>query len=52
MKAQSDWFKETCFGLWEANIQTESPVLVGWLLFSTNNIKQYGCSQMQDLQIY
>jgi len=38
MKVQTDWFKESCFGLWEANIQTESPVLVGWLLFSTNNI--------------
>jgi len=38
MKEQSNWFKETCFGLWEANIQTKSPVSVGWLLFSTNNI--------------
>jgi len=38
MKAQSNWFKETQFGLWEANIQMESPVLVSWLLLSTNNI--------------
>jgi len=38
MKAQSNWFKETRFGLWEVNIQTEAPILVGWLLFSTNNI--------------
>jgi len=38
MKAQCDWFKETRFGLWEANIQTEALVSVGWLLFSTNNI--------------
>jgi len=38
MKAQSNWFKESRFGLWEANIQTEAPVSVGWLLFSMNNI--------------
>jgi len=38
MKAQSDWFKETRFGLREVSIQTESPVSVGWLLFSINNI--------------
>jgi len=38
MKVQTDWFKETRFGLWEANIQTESLVSVGWLLFLTNNI--------------
>jgi len=38
MKAQSDWFKETRFELWEVNILTESPISVGWLLFSTNNI--------------
>jgi len=38
MKAQLDWFKETCYGIWEASIQTEVPVLIGWLLFSTNNI--------------
>ena len=37
MKEQSGWFKETRFGLWEATIQTESPVSVGWLLFSMNN---------------
>jgi len=37
MKEHSDWFCKTCFGLWEATIQTESPVLVGWLLFSTNS---------------
>jgi len=37
MKELGDWFKETKFGLWEANIQMEAPVLVGWLLFSTNN---------------
>ncbi len=37
MKEQSGWFKETRFGLWEATIQTEFPVSVGWLLFSTNN---------------
>jgi len=28
--------RETRFGLWEATIQTESPVSIGWLLFSTN----------------
>jgi len=37
-KAPSDWFKETWYGIWEASIQTEAPVSVGWLLFSTNNI--------------
>jgi len=37
-KVQSDWFKESRFGLSEANIQTEAPVSVGWLLFSMNNI--------------
>ncbi len=36
MKEQNDWFRETCYGLWEATIQTESPVSVGWLLFSMN----------------
>jgi len=38
MKAQTDWFKETCYKLWEANIQTEAPVSIKWLLFLTNNI--------------
>jgi len=38
MKAQSEWFKETRYRIWEANIQTEAPVSIGWLLFSTNNI--------------
>jgi len=38
MKSQNNWFKELRFGLREANIQTEAPVLVGWLLFSMNNI--------------
>ncbi len=38
MKAQSDWFKELRFRLWEANIQTEAPMSVGWLLFWMNNI--------------
>jgi len=37
MKEQSSWFKETRFGLWEATIQTELLVSVGWLLFSMNN---------------
>jgi len=37
MKEQNAWFKETRYGLWEATIQTESPISVGWLLFSTNN---------------
>jgi len=36
MKEHKDWFRETRFGLWDAMIQTESPVSVGWLLFSTN----------------
>jgi len=38
MKAQSEWLKETRYGIWEANIQTEVLVSIGWLLFSTNNI--------------
>jgi len=38
MKTQMEWFKEMWYGIWEANIQTEAPVSVGWLLFSTNNI--------------
>jgi len=38
MKMQMDWSKETQYGIWEANIQTEAPVSVGWLLFLTNNI--------------
>ena len=37
MKEHNDWFRETCFGLWEATIQTKAPVSIGWLLFSTNN---------------
>jgi len=36
MKEHSKWFRETRFGLWEAMIQMEAPVLVRWLLFSTN----------------
>jgi len=31
-------FKESYLSLCEVNIQTESPVLVDWLLFLTNNI--------------
>jgi len=38
MKMQMDWFKEMQYGIWEANIQTEAPVSVSWLLFLTNNI--------------
>jgi len=37
MKENNDWFRETRFGLWEATIQTEAPVSIGLLLFSTNN---------------
>jgi len=38
IKEQSDWFvTESQFRLWEVTIQMEAPVLVGWLLFSTNN---------------
>ncbi len=37
VKEQAKWFKESKFGLWEVTIQTEAPVSVGWLLFSTNN---------------
>jgi len=37
VKEQADWFKESKFGLWEATIQSEAPVSVGWLLFSMNN---------------
>jgi len=33
-----DWFKETRYKLWKANIQTEALVSIEWLLFSTNNI--------------
>jgi len=36
MKEHNDWFSETRFRLWEATIQMEAPVSVGWLLFSTN----------------
>jgi len=37
VKEQANWFKESKYGLWEATIQTEAPVSVGWLLFSMNN---------------
>jgi len=37
VKEQANWFKESKFRLWEATIQTEAPVSVGWLLFFTNN---------------
>jgi len=37
VKKQADWFKESKFVLWEATIQTEAPVSVGWLLFAMNN---------------
>jgi len=36
MKENNEWFCETRFGLWEATIQTESPVSIGWLLFFMN----------------
>jgi len=29
MKEHNDWFRETRFGLWEATIQMEAPVLLG-----------------------
>jgi len=38
IKVQTDWFKESYFGLWETNIQAESPVSIGWLLLLTNTI--------------
>jgi len=37
MKEHNEWFCKIHFGLWEATIQTKSPVSVGWLLFSTNS---------------
>jgi len=37
IKEQNAWFKNR-YGLWEATIQAESPVSVGWLLFSMNNM--------------
>jgi len=36
MKENGDWFWETRFGMWEVDIQTEAPISIGWLHFSTN----------------
>jgi len=38
MMEKGDWFRESKFDLWEATIQMDAPVSVGWLLFSTNTI--------------
>jgi len=37
MKENGNSFQEAHFGMWEADIQTGTPVSIGWLLFSTNN---------------
>jgi len=36
IKKLSPQCKEKKFGMWESSLQSEKPVLVGWLLFSTN----------------
>jgi len=37
LKTLGNRFRETCYGLWHVIIQSECPVLAGWLLFLTNN---------------
>jgi len=38
IKKLSPWCKQKKFGLWEASLQSEKPVSIGWLLFSTNSM--------------
>jgi len=35
MKALAPWFHKKQFGLWQAALQSEKPMSLGWLLFST-----------------
>jgi len=38
IKKLSPWCKEKKYGLWEASLQSEHPMSIGWLLFSTNTM--------------
>jgi len=35
IKTLASWFRKTKFGLWKSSLQSEKPVSLGWLLFST-----------------
>jgi len=56
IKKLSPWCKEKKFGLWEASLQLEKQVPIGWLLFSTNTmvplpLKEQITEQIQDIPV-
>ncbi len=38
IKATATWLRKTKFGLWKSSLQSEKPVSLGWLLFSTSTM--------------
>ncbi len=38
IKATATWLRKTKFGLWKSSLQSEKPVLLGWLLFSMSTM--------------
>jgi len=38
IKATASWLRKTKFGLWKSSLQSEKPVSLGWLLFSTSTM--------------
>jgi len=56
IKKLSPWCKEKKFGLWEASLQSEKLVSIGWLLFLMNTmdplpLKEQIMEQIQDIPI-
>jgi len=47
IKTIASWFWKTKFGLWKSLLQSEKPVALGWLLFSTSNMdKEVLCGKI------
>jgi len=38
LKEAGPWFRKTKFGIWKSTLQSEKPISLGWLLFSTMNM--------------
>jgi len=56
IKKLSPWCKDKKYGLWEASLQSEKPVSIGWLLFSTNTmdilpLKEQISESIQDIPV-
>jgi len=43
IKATATWLRKSKFGLWKLSLQSEKPVLLGWLLFLTSTMELMCC---------